>query len=38
MDYIKIIEENRELQIKTLQDLVSVKSVQSSPDVYKRQT
>lgn len=31
MDYIKIIEENRELQIKTLQDLVSVKSVQSSP-------
>lgn len=31
MDYGKIIEENRELQIKTLQDLVSVNSVQSSP-------
>lgn len=31
MDYIKFIEENRDLQIKTLQDLVSINSVQSSP-------
>lgn len=31
MDYFKWIEENRDLQIKTLQDLVSINSVQSSP-------
>ena len=45
MDYLERIEANKDLQIKTLQDLVSIKSVVSSPvavsythlDVYKRQ-
>jgi len=31
MDYLKQIEENKDLQIKTLQDLVSIRSVVSSP-------
>ena len=31
MDYIKNIEENEDLQIQTLQDLVSINSVLSSP-------
>ncbi|SCJ99415.1 Putative dipeptidase SA1572 [uncultured Eubacterium sp.] len=35
MDYLKKIEENRELQIQTLQDLVSIKSVQSNPAATK---
>ena len=35
MDYLKKIEENRELQIQTLQDLVSIKSVQSNPVATK---
>lgn len=35
MDYLKKIEENRELQIQTLQDLVSIKSVESNPVATK---